>query len=103
MELKDEKLDFIALGRILLGYSSFASVANVRGLRFEVRPKENGHNVPHCHVSYQGRCISVSLTDFRILEGNLAHKQEKLASEWIEGNIQVLKNYWNEYHLIVVP
>ncbi|WP_461204567.1 DUF4160 domain-containing protein [Clostridium sp. DL1XJH146] len=102
MELKDEKLNFIILGKILLGESSFARIANVRGLTFEVRPKEQGHNVPHCHVSYQGRNISISLLDFRVLQGNLPPKQQREASKWVEDNIQILKNYWNEYHQIVV-
>jgi hypothetical protein len=102
MEFIDEKLDFILLGRILLGQSSFACIANVRGLKFEIRPKENGHNTPHCHVSYQGRYISISLTDFSVLDGNLPHKQQRQASEWVEGNIQTLEKYWNEYHQMVV-
>ncbi|MBU3137834.1 DUF4160 domain-containing protein [Clostridium gasigenes] len=102
MELKDENLDFNKLGMILLGRTTFARIAKVKGLRFEIRPKENGHNDPHCHVSYQGRNISISLTNFNILEGNLPHKQQREASEWIIGNIGILKQYWNEYHEIVV-
>lgn len=102
MGLKDEKINFIELGQILLGKSLFASIANVRGLRFEVRPKEMGHNEPHCHVSYQGRAISISLADFSVLEGNLPPKQQKQASEWVKDNIGVLRGYWNEYHEVVI-
>lgn len=102
MGLRDENLDFVKLGEILLGKSLFARIANVKGLRFEVRPKEMGHNEPHCHVSYQGRVISVSLNDFSVLEGNLPIKQQRQASEWIKDNIIVLRQYWNSYHKLVV-
>ena len=101
MELKDEKLNFIELGKILLG-KSFARIANVKGLKFEVRPKEKGHNEPHCHVSYQGRYISISLINLTVLEGNLPPKQQKQASEWVKENVKILRNHWNEYQQIVV-
>ena len=41
------------------------TVERTHGIRFEVRPKEKGHNVPHCHDSYQGQEISISLITVR--------------------------------------
>jgi hypothetical protein len=98
MSLKDEKLNFIAWESILTGITRFVTVAQYRGIRFEIRPKERGHNEPHCHVSYQGCEVSVSLIDYDILDGNIPPKQLKLASQWVKNNIDVLKKYWDEYH-----
>ncbi len=47
------------------------TVERTHGIRFEIRPKEQGHNVPHCHTSYGGQNISISLVDCSVLAGNI--------------------------------
>jgi len=102
MNLKDEKLNFNVWEYILTGKHTFVNAGSYRGITFEIRTKEQGHNVPHCHAHYAGNNVSISLTDFTILAGNIPPKQEKVASEWIKGNIDILKKYWNEYHKEIV-
>ncbi len=59
---------------------------------FEIRTKEQGHNTPHLHAHYGSKNISISLTDFSILAGNIPAKQENIAIEWTKQNIDLLKN-----------
>ena len=33
-------------------YCQRGAVKYTHGIQFEIRPKENGHNVPHCHACY---------------------------------------------------
>lgn len=47
------------------------TVERTHGIRFEIRPKEDGHNVPHCHAHYQGQNVSISLIDCSVLAGNI--------------------------------
>ena len=82
---------------------TFVKVGQIKSIIFEIRTKENGHNEPHCHVKYQNQEISVSLLEgHKILAGNLNKKQEREAIKWIEDNIDILKKYWNEYHLVEI-
>lgn len=102
MALRDEKISFFIWEQILTGRSTFVSIATLKGIKFEIRPKEKGHNEPHCHVSYQGKNVSVSLISFQILKGNIPPMQQKQAIEWVRENIEVLKKYWNNYHEEIV-
>ncbi len=70
---------------------------------FEIRTKEQGHNVPHVHAHYGSDNISISLIDFSVLAGNIPKKQEKVAVEWVKKNINNLKDRWNEYHRYTIP
>lgn len=80
-----------------------ARIGQVKGIFFEIRTKEQGHNVPHLHANYGNQNISISLIDFSILAGNLPHKQEQIAIEWTKNNIDKLKNKWLEYHKYFIP
>lgn len=78
---------------------TFVKVGQIKSIVFEIKTKENGHNEPHCHVKYQEQEISISLLEgHRILAGNLNKKQQAEAVKWVEENIDILKQYWNEYH-----
>ncbi len=78
---------------------TFVRVGQIKSIVFEIKTKENGHNEPHCHVKYQEQEISISLLEgHRILAGNLNKKQQAEAVKWVEENIDILKQYWNEYH-----
>lgn len=78
------------------------TVERTHGIRFEIRPKENGHNVPHCHASYQGQEISISLITCEVLEGKLVQPKQRFAEEWVRRNLPVLQAHWDKYHVLEV-
>ena len=78
------------------------TVERTHGIRFEIRPKENGHNVPHCHASYQGQEISISLLDGEVIAGNIPKQQQRFATTWVKRNLPVLQSCWNKYHVLEV-
>ena len=61
------------------------------GIVIEIRNKEEGHNIPHIHASYQGENISISLIDGKILAGNLPKRNAKIAVEWVMENMDLLR------------
>ena len=78
------------------------TVERTHGIRFEIRPKENGHNVPHCHASYQGQEISISLLDGEVIAGNIPKQQQRFATTWVKRNLPVLQSCWDKYHVLEV-
>lgn len=78
------------------------TVEITHGIRFEIRTKEQGHNVPHCHACFENQNISISLVDYSVLAGNVPKNKQPFAVIWIEKNIDVLKRYWNNYHSLQV-
>lgn len=78
------------------------TVERTHGIRFEIRPKEKGHNVPHCHASYQGKEISISLIDCEVIAGNIPKTQQVFAVKWVKENLAVLQSFWDKYHLLEV-
>lgn len=78
------------------------TVERTHGIRFEIRPKENGHNVPHCHASYQGQEISISLIDCKVITGNIPKQKQRFAEKWVELNLSILQSYWDKYHVLEV-
>lgn len=89
--------------RIFTGVMSYRdTVERTHGIRFEIRPKEMGHNVPHCHACFGNQNISISLVDFKVLAGNIPNQKQAFAVEWVKKNIDELKPYWNKYHKLEV-
>ena len=80
-----------------------ARVGEHKQIIFEIRPKENGHNVAHIHAKYENENISISLVDFSVIAGNLPRKQTKSAIQWTKDNIDFLRTKWNEYHRYNIP
>ena len=78
------------------------TVERTHGIRFEIRPKENGHNVPHCHASYQGQEISISLITCEVLEGNIPKPKQRFAVDWVRSNLPILQARWDKYHVLEV-
>lgn len=78
------------------------TVERTHGIAFEIRPKEQGHNVPHCHARYGNQNISISLIDFSILAGNIPSQKAAFAVQWVRVNINILKPHWNKYHALEV-
>lgn len=71
------------------------------GIVIEIRNKENGHNVPHIHASYQGENISISLIDGEILAGNIPKRNQKIAVQWVVENLDMLRKEWENRHGII--
>jgi hypothetical protein len=78
------------------------TVERTHGIRFEIRPKEQGHNVPHVHACFGGQNISISLLDFSILAGNIPHLKAQAAIRWVKANIDILSAHWDKYHVMEV-
>ncbi len=91
--------------RYIMGIpTTFVKVGNYKGLIFEIRPKEKGHNEPHCHAKCQGKEISISLIgDNKILATTLNERQSREAVKWVKENLEELKKYWNKYHYYEMP
>ena len=78
------------------------TVERTHGIRFEIRPKEKGHNVEHCHACYENQNISISLIDFSVIAGNIPIQKQRFAVEWVKMNIDVLRLNWDKYHCLEV-
>ena len=78
------------------------TVERTHGIRFEIRPKEKGHNEPYCHASYQGQEVSISLVTCKVLEGKLVQPKQRFAEEWVRRNLPVLQAHWDKYHVLEV-
>lgn len=72
------------------------------GIRIEIRTKEQGHNTPHCHAVYGAQNISISLTDFSVLAGNIPPSKQSMAMKWVQLNKTMLIQVWNQYHSIEI-
>ena len=84
-------------------YEIRARVGSVNNMTFEVRTKENGHNIPHVHANYNNMNISISLLDFKVLAGSLPSKNQSIAVQWVKNNAEMLKERWNDYHVFEFP
>ena len=80
-----------------------AKVGCKKQITFEIRTKEQGHNIPHIHAWYENENISISLVDYSVLAGNIPQKQVNIAVEWTKNNIDMLRMKWNEYHCYNIP
>lgn len=78
------------------------TVERTHGIRFEIRPKEMGHNTPHCHACFENQNISISLVDFTVLAGNITGNCQRFAIMWVKENAEVLRQHWNKYHCLEV-
>lgn len=78
------------------------TVERTHGIKFEIRPKEHGHNIPHCHACFEKQNISISLIDYSILSGTIPPQKSKFAQRWVEANIETLRGHWDKYHLMEV-
>lgn len=107
-EITDEEIQSQLRGLVLwelvfIGVTCYRdTVERTHGIRFEIRPKEKGHNVPHCHARFGNQNISISLVDFTILAGNIHPQKSKFALRWVEENISTLKAHWDKYHVMEV-
>lgn len=65
---------------------------NKDGIRIEMRPREDGHNLPHIHVRHGGDDAAI-LFDGRILKGEITNRKAyQFIKQWI------LKKDWRDVH-----
>ena len=82
-------------------YEQRAKVGEYKNIKFEVRTKEQGHNRPHVHASFDNKySISISIDDkIETIAGKLPSKQETFALKWVEEHIGYLRTEWNNIHV----
>lgn len=71
-------------------------VAKIKGIKFEVRTREQNHPVPHVHAEYDGYNISIAIETGEVLAGNLPKSQQRIAVDWVKANESFLTSKWNE-------
>lgn len=71
-------------------------VAKVKGIKFEVRTREQNHPVPHVHAEYDSYSISIAIGTGEVLAGNLPKSQQRIAVDWVKANESYLTGKWNE-------
>ena len=72
-------------------------VETIRGIKFEVRSREQNHSIPHIHASYDKYDVSISITDGKVLAGNLPKKQQRIAADWVKAHTDELLGKWNSF------
>lgn len=72
-------------------------LTTIRGIKFEVRSREQNHSIPHVHASYDKYEISIAISDGHVLAGNLPKKQQKVAEEWVRAHANELLGKWNSF------
>ena len=69
-----------------------------KDLRYFIRSNEQGHNLPHVHVSYRNEeHASICIVDGQLLAGALPKKALKIARNRILEQRETLLRYWNEH------
>lgn len=77
----------------------YAKIVNKEGIVIEVRTKEQGHNIEHCHVTYKDKEVSISLVDYKILsKTNMNEKEITAVLKCVKKNIETLRKAWEKYH-----
>ncbi len=72
-------------------------LTTIRGIKFEVRSREQNHSIPHIHASYDKYEISIAVPDGNVLAGNLPKKQQRIAEEWVRAHADELLGKWNSF------
>jgi hypothetical protein len=88
------EVEILLLARQLPPGTLYELVAEVKGLRVEIRADE--HPPPHFHVVYQGEDASFSITSGVRLRGNRGLERfERKIKEWWAANQTNLVDVWN--------
>lgn len=77
-----------------------AKVVREKNVTIEVKTKEAGHNIPHCHIERgKEQQASVSLKDFTIIadSGNFNEKQKNAIIRLVKEHQDELRTKWEEY------
>lgn len=77
----------------------YVKTFNKEGIVIEIRTKENGHNIEHCHVTYKDKEVSISLINYEILsKTNMNEKEITAVIKTVKSNIKILRDTWEKYH-----
>lgn len=71
-------------------------VGTVRGIKFEVRSREQNHNKPHVHAEYDKYAVSIGIETGEILAGNLPSNQQSKAVRWVKDHKDFLLGKWSD-------
>ena len=76
----------------------YGQIGRVDGIKFEIRSNEQGHNLPHLHVSTADASLSVAIESGDIIKesGKISPAQKKLATQWIKNHKELITSKWNE-------
>ena len=64
------------------------------GIIIKMYFQQSEHNPPHIHAIYGEYIAAISISDFKILEGDLPHKAISLVLEWMSLHKEELLNMW---------
>ena len=92
IELKNH---FAEIGYITLWNSNSFNVDSI-GYKFEIRFREDNHNMPHFHLSNANESASISIPDADIIAGGLQKSQKAIS--WSIRNMENIVELWNQYH-----
>jgi hypothetical protein len=73
-------------------------ITRVLSYKIEIRPREEGHNHPHFHVSspdYEG---SYRIDTLQCIIGNVPRRHEKEIQKWADKNKPLLEASWKRAH-----
>lgn len=68
------------------------------GYKFEVRFKEENHNIAHFHISNADYSASFSIPDADVLAGELPSEMQKKVISWALNNMVHIVGLWNKTH-----
>lgn len=76
------------------------TVDKVDNMKIEVREAENGHKIPHFHVTLKSKQIDAvyKIDPIEFYIGEIDSKSNKSIKKWAEINRDVLVDMWNEFH-----
>lgn len=66
------------------------------GLKFEIRFREDNHNMPHFHLSNANESASISIPDADIIAGSLNNSSKAIS--WSLQNMKNIVDLWNKIH-----
>lgn len=94
-KLNELKKHFAETGLITLWNSNSFNVDSI-GYKFEIRFREDNHNMPHFHLSNANESASISIPDADIIAGGLQKSQKAIS--WSLRNMENIVALWNQYH-----
>lgn len=89
------KRHLVELGLLIQWNSNSFYVGSI-GYKFEIRFREDNHNMPHFHLSRTNEAASLSIPDADIIVGEL--KDSRKAISWSLQNMGNIAELWNQYH-----
>lgn len=86
---------FDKIGHITLWNSNSFNVDSI-GYKFEIRFREDNHNMPHFHLSNANESAWLSIPDADIIAGGLQKSQKAIS--WSIENMENIVKLWNQCH-----